>query len=87
MERSFFLRFSHFGFTIQTIVTPDDCARCHSTEASDFAGSKKAHAIDNLKKNEVYSLLVDQVISVKTVRGGELHMKRPSSAAEAEACF
>jgi len=79
--------FSHFGFSIQTIVTPDDCSVCHSTEALQYSDSKKAHAIANLKQNPVYSLLVEEILSVRTMTDGELKMARPSAAAEADACF
>lgn len=29
----------HYGFTISTLVTPKDCARCHSKETSEFVAS------------------------------------------------
>jgi len=29
----------HYGFTIAVLVTPKDCARCHSKEVEEFAGS------------------------------------------------
>ena len=31
--------FSHYGAQLATIVTPRDCARCHPTEAAEFAVS------------------------------------------------
>ncbi len=34
--------FDHYGVHIATVVTPRDCARCHPTEAAEFAGSHHA---------------------------------------------
>jgi hypothetical protein len=34
--------FNHYGSWIATIVTPMDCARCHPTEAAEFAASHHA---------------------------------------------
>ena len=36
--------FSHYGERIATIVTPLDCARCHTTETEQFAASHHAEA-------------------------------------------
>jgi hydroxylamine dehydrogenase len=36
--------FSHYGEQIATIVTPLDCARCHVTEAEEFAASHHSSA-------------------------------------------
>lgn len=55
--------FEHFDFTINSIVTPNDCKTCHNTEVIEYSGSKKANAYGNLKSNSLFSLLV------KTVNG------------------
>ena len=36
--------FSHYGFTIATIVTPRDCGHCHQTETAEFMASHHAKA-------------------------------------------
>ena len=36
--------FEHYGAHIATVVTPKDCARCHVTEAAEFAKSHHAKA-------------------------------------------
>ena len=36
--------FKHEGFTISILVTPKDCARCHSKEVEEFAGSHHSKA-------------------------------------------
>jgi len=34
--------FDHYGFTVATIVSPKDCARCHGKEADEFQRSRHA---------------------------------------------
>lgn len=36
--------FDHYDFRISVIVSPNDCARCHSKEVAEFAGSHHAAA-------------------------------------------
>ncbi|MHC5109361.1 MAG: multiheme c-type cytochrome [Planctomycetota bacterium] len=36
--------YEHFGQTIAVIVSPQDCAKCHSKEAAEFAGSHHSKA-------------------------------------------
>jgi hypothetical protein len=36
--------YKHEGYTIATIVTPNDCGRCHSREVKEFTGSHHADA-------------------------------------------
>jgi len=36
--------FNHYGHTIAILVTPKDCARCHSREVEEFAGSHHSKA-------------------------------------------
>ena len=55
--------FKHNGSRINVVVTPKDCAVCHSVEATQFSKSKKAHAHDNLVKNPVFSKLMTAVAS------------------------
>jgi hydroxylamine dehydrogenase len=40
--------FEHNGYVIHTVVTPADCARCHPTEAAQFAASRHARAAEIL---------------------------------------
>ena len=79
--------FSHYGFTINVIVTPKDCAACHPVEVDQYSGSKKAHAVDNLRKNSLYSLLVETIISPKTVADSSLHMGKATDSSKAETCY
>lgn len=50
--------FSHNGFTIHTVVSPEDCAACHPAERDQFAANIMAHAHGNLADNPTHQLLM-----------------------------
>jgi hypothetical protein len=79
--------FSHFGFQINVVVSPRDCATCHPLEQAQYNQSKKAHAWGNLKKNPLYSALVKSIIGLKELSGTEIGTLEPSAFTEQEACF
>jgi hypothetical protein len=79
--------FNHLGARINTVVTPNDCRVCHPTEADQFAGTKKAHAVANLRENPVYHGLVETTIGVKESKGGKLIPLKPSDHTEKATCF
>ncbi len=51
--------FEHFGFKINVVVSPNDCKSCHQTEVEEYSHSKKSYALDILRENPLYSLMVD----------------------------
>ena len=79
--------FDHMGFNINIVVTPPDCATCHPIEAKQYSGSKKGHAVGNLKKNPVYHGLVETIISKKVVEDGKVVQKEVSDFTRQETCF
>ncbi|MGB9700674.1 MAG: multiheme c-type cytochrome [Thermodesulfobacteriota bacterium] len=79
--------FEHMGFKINVIVSPKDCATCHPVEEKEFSGSKKAHAVGNLRQNPVYHALVETIIGIKTVKNGQIVTQKSSSMSQQETCF
>ncbi len=81
--------FEHFGFKINVIVSPKDCAVCHPVEETQFRDSKKANAHGNLSKNPVFSTLVETIIGVKNVDTSDLTLstKKPSDFTKQETCY
>jgi hypothetical protein len=79
--------FDHMGFNINIVVSPPDCATCHPIEAKQYSGSKKGHAVGNLKKNPVYHALVETIISKKAVEEGKVVQKEVSDFTRQETCF
>lgn len=79
--------FTHFDYKINVIVSPSDCAVCHSLEREQYSVSKKAHALDNLRKNPIYLTLVDTITGLKTVKMGEIRESEGSENAKNESCY
>jgi len=79
--------FDHFDLKINVIVSPNDCKVCHIKEVEEYGKSKKAHALSNLDKNPVFSLLVDSIIGLKSVNGGKLTAIAPSENTKNETCY
>ncbi len=79
--------FNHFGYSINVIVSPKDCATCHKVEADQYAGSKKAHALDNLRKNPVYNTLVETIDGVKQIKEGNITALPATHFTTNETCY
>jgi len=79
--------FEHMGYKINVIVSPKDCATCHPTEAKQFANSKKAHAVGNLRQNPVYHTLVETIIGQKFIENSKIATKESSALTQQETCF
>ncbi len=79
--------FEHMGFRINVIVSPDDCRTCHPVEVREYAGSKKAHAIENIMDNPVYHTLVSTITGLKKVDQGRIEIGKPSYDTLQETCL
>lgn len=79
--------FEHFAYRINVLVSPNDCATCHSKEKKQYMEGKKAHALVNLQKNPVYTTLVETITSKKQNQGGNLTRLQSSYNAKAETCY
>ena len=79
--------FSHYGYEISIVVSPNDCSTCHPVEVDQYRGSKKAEAIPNLTKNPVYMSLVNTIIGGKAFDGDAIHIGPTSDSAKADSCF
>jgi hydroxylamine dehydrogenase len=79
--------FDHMDFRINVVVSPPDCQICHATEAQEFAGSKKAHAVGNLQKNPLFHTMVDSVTSMAEVKDGKLRLVGSSDQTKNESCY
>jgi hydroxylamine dehydrogenase len=79
--------FEHFDHTINVVVSPDDCAICHSEEREQYGHSKKAYALWNLEKNPVYHTLVETITSLKQIQDGKITQLDSSYNSKAETCY
>ena len=79
--------FEHFGYKINIVVSPNDCSTCHKTEVAEYSDSKKAHALDNLRKNPVYHTLVNTTLGVKGIKDGNIQITDATHFTKNEACY
>jgi len=79
--------FEHFGYEINIIVSPKDCQTCHLEEATQYANSKKAHAIANLRENPLYHTLVQTTLGVQSYDETGWTHAAASGTTENETCF
>ncbi len=79
--------FEHNGYDIHIVVSPLDCATCHSQEAEQFGGNLMAHAYGNLMNNTVYQLLIKAVNGTPALEKGRVIAEPANRATEAESCL
>jgi len=79
--------FKHNGYEIHTVVSPKDCAVCHTQEARQFENNLMAHAYGNLMGNGVYQLLVRSINGVPELKEGKVVLNAANAATGAESCL
>ena len=79
--------FDHEGFSVHTVVSPADCAVCHTQEAGEYKENIMSHAVGNLRKNPVYMDLARQINATQTPGENGVKLDGPDKATEAESCF
>lgn len=79
--------FSHFGFDINIVVSPNDCKVCHEEEVSQYVKSKKGQAVFNIRDNPVYSALVNSIISTKDAKDGKVIPGETAHLIGGDACY
>ena len=79
--------FSHNGFDVHVVVSPEDCAACHSQERDQYGGNIMAHAWKNLAENKIYQDLKQSIIGNPVRKSGKLAFESPDAHTNAETCF
>ena len=79
--------FEHFGHKINIIVSPNDCATCHESEVKEYQHSKKGYALDNLRKNPIYSVLVSTYTDIKNLDKNNKLKSRMSENSRNQSCY
>jgi len=79
--------FEHNGYDIHVVVSPADCATCHSEEATQYAENLMSHAYDNLAENPLYQKLQRSIIGIKKRDQDRLTYEAAEDATKAEACY
>jgi hydroxylamine dehydrogenase len=79
--------FEHNGYQVHVVVTPNDCAACHSQEVLQYGQNVMAKAYGNLMNNPVYRSLVEDVNASGSFRENRLHWSKPDDLTDADACL
>lgn len=79
--------FSHNGYTISPIISPNDCSTCHPVEKEEYVKGVMANAHGNLKENSIYRLLYETITTVSSVNGTEIEPDYISTHAQNGTCF
>jgi cytochrome c553 len=79
--------FEHNGYDIHVVVSPGDCATCHTSEAEQYSKNLMSHAYDNLDANEVYHKLQLSINGRKQFKDGKIQFEPANEATRAETCY
>lgn len=79
--------FDHNGYDVHVVVSPDDCAVCHATEAGQYAKNIMSHAYENLNGNPIYQKLELSITGRAKSMGGKFQFDPPSDETRAETCY
>ena len=79
--------FEHNGYQINVIVSPDDCATCHSVEVEQYAKNIMSHAYGNLVDNSLYRDFTKVVNNHYTYADNMLTIGEIDPLTEYESCL
>lgn len=79
--------FEHNGYTINIVVTPDDCATCHPQEADQYSDNMMAHAHTNLVDNALYQDFIGVVNGQYHYGDGKLALSEADDRTRYESCL
>ena len=79
--------FEHQGFSVHVVVSPEDCAVCHPTEATQYKENIMAHAYGNLKNNPLYHDLVQSINGIKVFQEQGIITRPPDEETGFDSCY
>jgi hypothetical protein len=79
--------FDHNGHDIHVVVSPNDCAVCHSTEAGQYEKNIMSHAYKNLNGNPLFGKLETSITGRGKLRDGKIVFEPPGDETRAESCY
>jgi hypothetical protein len=79
--------FEHNGFQVHVIVSPEDCATCHPTEAKQYGQNIMSHAYGNLMNNALYRDMTRVINGVQVLTGKQITIRPPAPETEADSCL
>lgn len=79
--------FEHNGYTINVIVSPNDCAVCHKTEVDEYAENIMSQAYGNLMNNEVYMDLKKTITGHYSIKKDDFTITDNNPDTDKDACL
>ena len=79
--------FDHNGFTIHTVVSPQDCAACHPTEVSEYSDNLMAEAYANLMNNPTYAHMIKSTNGQHEFDGEIIQFHGSDPLTDADSCL
>ena len=79
--------FSHNGFKVHVVVTPEDCAVCHLQEREQYADNIMAHAWKNLMGNTLYQSLKQSITGSPSQKNHRVVYASPDASMDATTCL
>ena len=79
--------FEHNGYDIHMVVSPDDCAVCHTVESEQYSRNIMSHARKNLADNTLYQDLQRTILGKSQFKKGRVHFEPANDLTRADACF
>jgi hypothetical protein len=79
--------FDHADYQVHVVVSPEDCAVCHTVEAAQYAKNIMAHAHGNLEGNPLYQDLQRNILGKPAWQDGKLSFQQPDVETKAQGCL
>lgn len=79
--------FEHGGYDVHVVVSPDDCATCHTTEAKQFSKNLMSHARVLFVNNPVYQDLQRTIDGPMKRENGKIVFGEKDPMTAAESCL
>ncbi len=79
--------FDHNEYDVHTVVSPEDCATCHSQEVKQYSENIMSFAFTNLDSNLLYQDLQHSILGKPVLKNGDLVLEQASVETREEACY
>lgn len=79
--------FEHNGVKIHVVVSPKDCAACHTQESEQYDRNLMAHAYGNLVDNPVYRMLMQAINNTPVPAKGKGASEPANDLTDADSCL
>ena len=79
--------FDHNGYSVHVVVSPQDCATCHSVEALQYSKNLMSHAWKNFAENKLYNDIERTISGAPTKKHGKIQFHAPDRETRYESCL